>query len=201
MSRTTAWAAALAALVCMAAARAHHSISMFDIGKPIWVKGTVVRFEPINPHVMFALEQTGDDGQVRRWTIEGPGLNTFTRAGLGADFLQVGDVIEVCGFDFKEEVLARNPDRAARLPFIHGQLLVMADGQRRLFGGYGKLENCIRPDDQIEAWVSFINTDPRARGVWCGSRGFANFPSLPPRAFVDEVNRLMARPCAPLAQR
>lgn len=204
MSRTATWPTALAAVACVGSAGAHHSISMFDIGKPIWVKGTVVGFEPVNPHVMFALEQKGDDGQVQRWTVEGPGLNSFTRAGHGADFLQIGDVVEVCGFDFKEEVLARNsgPDarRSARA-FVHGQVLVMADGQMRLFGGYGKLENCIRPDDQIQAWLNFLKTDQRARQAWCNSRVFANFPSLPPRAFVDEINRLMANPCAPLAQR
>jgi hypothetical protein len=204
MNNSATCAAALVALACVGLARAHHSISMFDIGKPIWVKGTVVSFERINPHVMFALEQKGDDGQVRRWTVEGPGLNSFTRAGLGADFLQVGDVIEVCGFAVKEEIAARNSGGDARgsaRPSIHGNVLVMPDGQMRLFGGYGKLENCIRPDDQIPAWVNFVNTDSRARNAWCNSRVFANFPSLPPRAFVDEINRLIANPCPPLAQR
>ena len=204
MSRTTTWTAGLAALVCVASARAHHSISMFDIGKPIWVKGTVVSFQLINPHVMVALEQKGDDGQVQRWTVEGSGLNTFTRAGHGADFMQVGDVIEVCGFTFKEEILARNSGldaRGAVRPSVHGQMLVMADGQMRMFGGYGKLENCVRPDDSVPAWVRFVDTDGRARNAWCNSRVFANFPSLPPKAFVDEVNRLMANPCPPLAQR
>jgi hypothetical protein len=177
---------------------------MFDIGRPLWVKGTVVSFQAINPHVMLALEQKVADGQVQRWTVEGPGLNTFTRMGLGSDFLQAGDVIEVCGFAFKEEVRARGsgPDaRGSVRPSVHGHVLVMPEGQMRLFGGYGKLENCIRPDDQFQAWVNFVNTDQRAGDAWCNSRVFANFPSLPPRAFVDEVNRLMARPCPPLAQR
>jgi len=204
MSRTAIWTLALVGLACVESARAHHSISLFDIGRPIWVKGTVVSFELINPHVMVGLEQKRDDGQVQRWTVEGSGLNTFTRAGHGADFLQVGDVIEVCGFAFKEEILARNSGldgRGSVRPSIHGQVMVMSDGQMRLFGGYGKLENCIRPDDPIQAWVDFLNTDPRARGVWCGSRGFTNFPSLPAPSFVNEINRLMANPCPPLAPR
>src|SRR5687768_8152301 len=104
MSRTATWVTAFAGLVCAASARAHHSIGMFDIGKPAWVKGTVVELRPVNPHVMIELEQKGDDGQVHRLTVEGPGLNTFTRAGYGPDFLQVGDVIEACGFGFKEEI-------------------------------------------------------------------------------------------------
>src|SRR5262245_61626632 len=103
------WAAALAGVACASAASAHHSFSMFDIGKPIWVKGTVVRFEPINPHIVLALEQRTENGQVRRWTVEGSGLNVFNRSGLRADFLQPGDVIEVCGFALKAEVAARAP--------------------------------------------------------------------------------------------
>ncbi len=101
---------------------------MFDIGKPAWVKGTVVALKPVNPHVMIELEQKGDDGQVQRLTVEGPGLNSFTRAGYGPDFVQVGDVIEACGFGLKEEVLARNAGRAAlgsARPVFHGHVLVM----------------------------------------------------------------------------
>jgi hypothetical protein len=198
MSRT--WAAALTALACMASARAHHSISMFDIGRPVWVKGTVVSFELINPHVMLGLEQQGDNGQVERWRVEGPGLNSFTRGGLGRDFLHVGDVIEVCGFAVKDEVRARNPAAAGSAPrSVHGHVVVMPDGHLRLFGGYGKPENCIRPGDAASAWASFLNTDSRGRNVWCGSRGFTDFSSLPPSALVDEINRLMANPCPPLA--
>ena len=179
MRTAATWVTALAVLACVGSARAHHSISMFDIGRPIWVKGTVVSFQLINPHVMMALEQKGDDGQVQPWTVEGSGLNSFIRAGHGADFVQVGDVIEVCGFAFKEEVLARNPGldtRGSARPSIHGHVLVMSDGQMRLFGGYGKLENCVRPDDSIQAWVEFVNTDPRARGVWCRVGASPIFP-------------------------
>jgi hypothetical protein len=75
----------------------------------------------------------------------------------------------------------------------------MPGGNLRLFGGYGKPENCVRPGDQVPAWVEFVNTDQRAREAWCTSRVFGNFPSLPPQAFVDEVSRLMANPCPPLA--
>jgi hypothetical protein len=203
MNRTAILATAVA-LAGVVSARAHHSISMFDIGRPIWVKGTVVSFQPINPHIMVGVEQKGDDGQAQLWTVEGPGLNTFTRAGHGADYLQVGDVIEVCGFALKEEILARNSGLDARgsvRPSIHGHLLVMPDGQRRLFGGYGKLDNCIRPDDSLQGWVDFLNTDSRARGVWCGGRIFTNFPSLPPPSFVNEINRKMADPCPSLAPR
>jgi hypothetical protein len=198
MRRTVIATAALAALACVGSARAHHSVSMFDIGKPVWLKGTVVRFEAVNPHVVFALEQRNDDGQTRRWTVEGPGLNTFNRLGLRNDFLQPGDVIEVCGFALKEEVVARSSSRQGTAglsrPDVHGHVLLMAEGQMQLWG-YGKTENCIRPGDQVQRWVSFLNTDRRAAGVWCDRRISPNFPSVAPKAFVDEVNRLLPNLC------
>jgi hypothetical protein len=190
-------ATALAALACVNSIAAHHSISMFDLGKPVWVKGTVVRFEPVNPHIVFALDESTADGQARRWTIEGSGLNSFNRRGLGRNFLQPGDVIEVCGFALKEQV-ARPDATAGNLsrPDIHGHVLIMPDGQMQIFGGYGKTENCIRPGDEIASWVEFLNGARMARAVWCMRRVAASFPSVAPPAFVAEVNRSMANPCS-----
>jgi hypothetical protein len=199
-SRRAIWATALAAFACVGSVRAHHSVSMFDLGKPVWIKGTVVSFEPVSPHVLFTLEERQSDGQVRLWRVEGPGLNTFKRSGLAEDFLQPGDALEVCGFGFKEEVLARNGGLDANgmsRPGLHGHLLVSPDGQMRRFGGYGKLDNCVRPDDQVQDWVTFLNADPVAGERWCRGRAFMNFPSLAPKAFVADVDRLLANPCPP----
>jgi hypothetical protein len=52
--RIATWAATITALACASPLRAHHSISMFEVSAPIWVKGTVVRYEPKDPHVMIA---------------------------------------------------------------------------------------------------------------------------------------------------
>jgi hypothetical protein len=197
MKSTAVMATALAALFCIGSVAAHHSISMFDIGKPVWVKGTVVRFEPVNPHILFALDESTADGQARRWTIEGSGLNSFNRRGLGPDFLQAGDVIEVCGFALKEE-LARRDVTAGSLsrPDIHGHVLIMPDGQMQIFGGYGKTENCIRPTDDVSSWVEFLNGNRMARDVWCMRRFGASFPSVAPQGFVAEVDRSLANPCS-----
>jgi hypothetical protein len=201
MRKVAASVTALVALTFVGSLQAHHSISMFDIGKPIWIKGTVVRFDPINPHVMFTLERKQDDGQVQRWIVEGRGLRSFTRMGLGNDYLQPGEVVEVCGFGLKEEVLARHSGQHAlggARPSLHGHVLVTSDGHMRIFGGYGKLVNCVRPTDQVETWVTFLNSG--ARDAWCGSQVLSNSPSVAPQAFVDEVNRRLADPCPPLAE-
>ena len=181
------------AIAYASGASAHHSVAMFDIGKPIWVKGTVVSFEPINPHIVLALEQRTEEGQVRRWTVEGSGLNVFNRYGPRADFLQPGDVIEVCGFALKAEVAARAaPPGGLSRPDLTGHVLLMPDGHLQFFGGYGKMENCIRPGDSVQQWVNFFETDRRAHQGWCG---FRNVPSVTPSAFVGEVNRLLSNPC------
>jgi hypothetical protein len=190
--------AALAWIAYASAASAHHSISMFDLGKPIWTKGTVVRFEPVNPHVVFVLEQRTVDGEIQLWTVEGPGLNSFKRMALGDDFLRPGDVIEVCGFTFKAEVTPQSSARnGSSRPSLHGHVLHMPDGHMQAWGGYGKIENCVRPNDSIQQWVNFLETDRRAHAVWCAGRvsPWANFPSLASKAFVAEVNRLLSNPC------
>jgi hypothetical protein len=189
--------AAIAVLAFTGAVQAHHSMSMFDLQKSIWLKGTVVRYEAINPHARLTLEQKREDGQVQRWIVEGPNLNRLQRMGVGKDFLKAGDVIEVCGFPFKKEFTPASSADAggSPRPAMHAHMLVMPDGHMRLFGPYGKLDNCIRPHDTTQSWVVFLNTDPLARQAWCGARTIVTVPSVAPKAFVDEINRLMANPC------
>jgi len=187
-----AWAAAIALFACTGSLRAHHSISAIDISTPIWVKGTVVLYEVVNPHVMVELEERSEDGQVQRWTVEGPNLGRLARYGLGEDFLKAGDVIEVCGF-------APKPNEAKSWPpprFVHGHLLVLQNGYRQWWGPYGKLDNCVRPGDQAQSWVDFLNANPAIQEHRCNTFT-ASFPlsALSSRALVDEINRLVANPC------
>jgi hypothetical protein len=189
--RTVTWAVAASALACVSAVRAHHSMSMFDVARPIWVTGTVVRYEPINPHAMLSLEAKRGDGEVQRWVVEGPSLGRLKRMGVGTDFLKVGDAVEVCGFPFKEQFSGGVPQ-----PSMHAHVLVMPDGKMRLFGPYGSLVNCVRPNDSTQPWVEFLDRDPLARKAWCDSRDFVRIALIPPKSFVDEISKLMPKPCA-----
>jgi hypothetical protein len=183
--------ASIAALVCAGPLSAHHSISMIDISTPIWVKGVVIQYEVKNPHTMIELDETKDHGQIRRWTVEGPIIARLTRYGLDKDFLKAGDVIEVCGFAPKT-----NAEKSWPPPrFVHGHLLVLADGRMQLWGPYGKLDNCVRPNDRKQSWLDFL-ANPMARQLWCGPLQ-ASMPLSPvsSRALVDEINGQMADPC------
>jgi len=194
MTRIVMWPAAIAVLAWAGSLRAHHSLSMIDTSVPVWVRGTVVSYEPISPHAMVGLEERTEDGQVRRWTIEGPfpgrldRILSLNRMGAGEDLLEVGDVIEVCGFYPKGE-------SAASLRVIHGHVLVMPDGRMQSWGPYGKTDNCVRPNDANESWIEFLDSDPLARDLWCGSRAQVLVESVASDAFVAAVTDQMANPC------
>jgi Family of unknown function (DUF6152) len=32
-------------------------MAMFDVARPIWIRGTVVRYEAVNPHALIALDR------------------------------------------------------------------------------------------------------------------------------------------------
>jgi hypothetical protein len=203
LSRPVEAAAALAALALASSAGAHHSISVFDLSTPIWVRGTVVRYEPIAPHAMIYLDETTADGQVRRWRVEGPWPARLgwilENNGIvdGRDFFKPGDVIEICGFDMRAEIKAQRDPNGPVLEgqFTHAQMVVMPDGRRQSWGGYGKMVNCVRPGDSIEAWIDFVNADPLARNIWCGGSRNTSAVTIAPQEFVDEVSRRIDEPC------
>jgi hypothetical protein len=196
-TRAAAGLAVISVFLCVVPLRAHHSISMFDISTAVWVKGTVVRVDRINPHSMIVLEKRSPDGQAQRWTVEGPNVSGLTRRGLDTDFLKAGDLVEVCGFALKKDVsAARSSSELYASPqFVHGHLLVLPGGHMKIWGSYGKLENCVRPDDKVSTWLEFVNTDGRT--AWCGSRSFVNIPSKAPKTLVDAIDRGLTSPCEP----
>jgi hypothetical protein len=63
------------------------------------------------------------------------------------------------------------------------------------WGPYGKLDNCVRPNDTAQTWVDFLNTVPIAGELWCRGMIYASVPSVAPKALVEEVNRRMKYPC------
>jgi Family of unknown function (DUF6152) len=146
---TTGWLAVLIAFASAGSLLAHHSLTNFDTTKAVRVKGTVVRFQQINPHSFIFLDETSADGQTRRWAIEGPSLLQLSRRSLTKDIVKPGDVIEVCGYVPKEttiwQIASADPaavNIAGRL--INAELLVTPDGQEQDWGGYG-VRKCYAP--------------------------------------------------------
>jgi hypothetical protein len=202
--RITIGAVAMTALACTGSLQAHHSVGMFDLSTPVWVNGTVVRFESVNPHAMIELEATTADGQLQRWRIEGPSgvrLDRIRRQNRmeGDDpLLREGDAIEVCGFamkpEFRRESSATGADGSLP-PFVHGHILVMADRQMQSWGSYGRIEHCVRPDDPTQSWLNFLRSDALAREFWCRRRDAADASSTVVQVLVDEIDALMRTAC------
>ena len=198
----TGWVA-IAALACAGSLCAHHSVSMIDVSTPVWVKGTVIRYEPISPHTMFELEQRTADGQVQHWTIEGPFPGRLARIlrvnGMqpNEDFVHTGDVIEVCGFRPNRTQSIGNVSASPNVsrPYIHGHVLVMPEGRMESWGPYGKLDNCLRQADQPETWVKFLEDDPLAHEFWCNSKKFVAVASTAPEGLVEKIDAALTQRC------
>ena len=200
---TTKLATAVAApfaLACAGGLWAHHSVSMIEVSKSVWLKGTVVRYEPISPHTRIELDVEAADGQMQRWTIEGPfpgrlqRILSLNKMAADEDFLHAGDVIGVCGFFPKRQGEASAD--AASLHYVHGHVLVMPDGRMQSWGPYGKLDNCVRTDDQPQKWLDFLAADPLAAEHWCQIKRFVGVASTAPPGFVDEIDRQrVGQPC------
>jgi hypothetical protein len=184
---TTALVTATAALACAGALRAHHANIMFDLSAPVWVKGTVVRYQPMNPHTIFELA-VQEGGRAPRWTVEGPFLARLKRMHVDERFLQAGDVVEVCGFPLK--------DRAhGALSFVHGHVLLLPNGQLRAWGPYGKIDNCVRAEDRPRQWVDLLKSDALAREAWC-DKARASIPTrAASRELVAKINNALPELC------
>jgi hypothetical protein len=113
-------ASCTAGLFLAASLSAHHSPSaIFDMAKPIVVKGTLTKLDWVNPHINFLVDAQGPDGSSETWKIESQPPSWFKHVGLGrADFAQaIGQAVTIVG------VPARNGSHYAYL-----QKLTFSDG-------------------------------------------------------------------------
>lgn len=104
---------------------AHHAFAAeFDEAKPVTLKGTVTKWELINPHSWIHIDVKNANGTVTSWMIEGGSPNALFRNGFTKDSLPVGTEIVVEGYQAKD-----GANRAV------GKDLTYTDGRRLFLGG------------------------------------------------------------------
>ena len=74
---------------------AHHGKGAFDMENLTIVKGTVTKFEFINPHVLIYIDATGGNGNVEHWIAESSSNNHLGRGGYDKNSLKPGDQVVV----------------------------------------------------------------------------------------------------------
>jgi hypothetical protein len=103
---------------------AHHAFAAeFDAKRPVKLRGTVTKFEMINPHSWIHIEVKGADGKVTEWMIEGGSPNALFRRGININTVPVGTELLVDGYQAKD-----GANRAV------GSDLTLADGKRLFMG-------------------------------------------------------------------
>lgn len=126
--RTRQAVAALGVLLMAAGtARAHHAFSSeFDVKKPLTLKGTLVKWEMINPHSWFHIEVKNPNGDVVEWMVEGGSPNSLIRVGVTKYTLQIGMELTIEAYQAKD---ASNT--------AVGRNFVLPNGKRLFVGSAG----------------------------------------------------------------
>jgi hypothetical protein len=84
--------AAIAAMIGVGPALAHHSTAAFDTSQVVKIEGTITQFRWINPHASIKIDGGSGHGL---WTIEMTAPNVLINDGWTRDALQVGDKVTI----------------------------------------------------------------------------------------------------------
>jgi hypothetical protein len=74
---------------------AHHGTGgIYNMEKPVTLKGTVTMFKFVNPHVLLYFD-VPDKGAIVNWLGEGPSVNNWTKTGWNRNSVKAGDSVTV----------------------------------------------------------------------------------------------------------
>ncbi len=80
---------------------AHHGTNLYDMTKPVVVKGTVTQFEWGNPHNQIFFDVTDDKGNVVHWVVSTEPPPVMSEKGWTRKSLKPGDQITAYVFAAK----------------------------------------------------------------------------------------------------
>jgi len=91
------------AFIAAVPAYAHHSFAAtYDEGKSVTVDGKVTEFLYRNPHTLFGIETTDDQGKTTKWGVEWFGAGRLGHAGVDAETFKPGDHVILTGAPGRE---------------------------------------------------------------------------------------------------
>jgi hypothetical protein len=124
-------------------ASAHHSFAAeFDATQLLTLKGTLTKFERINPHGWMYIDVKNPDGTVTNWAVETGAPTVLARQGIKKDALPVGKEVIVTGFRAKDGTHA-----------INGNKITLPDGTDFMLGS---------SKDGVSAYQEIHGEEPNA---------------------------------------
>jgi Family of unknown function (DUF6152) len=116
---------AIGLLVTAGPARAHHgATNVYDFSKPVVLKGTITKFEWLNPHNQIYFDVTDEKGTVSHWIAATEPPQVMLERGWTRRSLKEGDEVTVYIF------AAKNGAKVGNL-----QKIVLADGKELFASG------------------------------------------------------------------
>ena len=113
-------------LLGVAQVRAHHAFAAeFDVNKPLTLKGSLVKWEMVNPHSWFHIDVKDADGKTTEWLIEGGSPNQLIRMGVTKNTVPIGTELTIEGYRAKDgglKAVGRNFVLAGRLATVPRRL-------------------------------------------------------------------------------
>lgn len=94
-------ALAIGLLLSVGSVQAHHGTNLYDMSKPVVLKGTITKFEWGNPHNQIYFDVTDDKGNVAHWVTSTEPPSVMTEKGWTRRSLKEGDEVTVCVFAAK----------------------------------------------------------------------------------------------------
>jgi hypothetical protein len=105
--------------------RAHHAFAAeFDVNKPLTLKGSLLKWEMVNPHSWFHVTVKEPDGKSNTWLIEGGSPNQLIRMGVTKNTVPIGTELTIEGYRAKDGTMK-----------AVGRNFVLPDGSRLFLGG------------------------------------------------------------------
>ena len=109
MNRAALVASSLLLFIITVPTAAHHGTAVFDMASLTTIKGTVTKFDFMNPHVLIYVGVADERGKVEIWVCEYSSNNHLSRVGWDKNSLKVGKQVTITGHR------ARNGARALEL--------------------------------------------------------------------------------------